>query len=131
MAVVSDPISDMLTRIRNACRSGHRTVIMPSSRMKVAIAEALKQTGYIRDFTVAGEVKKTLSIELKYEGKVPAIEGIKRVSTPACRVYVSCDEIPHVLGGMGVSILSTSAGVMGDAKARKEKLGGELLCSVW
>ena len=131
MAVVSDPISDMLTRIRNACRSGHPTVIMPSSRMKVAIAEALKQTGYIRDFTVAGEVKKTLSIELKYEGKVPGIEGIKRVSTPSCRVYVACDEIPHVLGGMGVSILSTSSGVMSDAKARKEKLGGELLCSVW
>jgi small subunit ribosomal protein S8 len=131
MAVVSDPISDMLTRIRNACQAGHRTVIMPSSKMKAAIAEALKQAGYIVDFTVAGDVKKTLSLTLKYEGKVPVIEGLKRVSTPSCRMYVSSDEIPHVQGGMGVSILSTSAGVMTSTKARKEKLGGELLCTVW
>jgi small subunit ribosomal protein S8 len=131
MAVVSDPISDMLTRIRNACQAGHRTTIMPSSKMKVAIAEALKQSGYILDFTVAGEVKKTLSIELKYSGKVPAIEGLKRISLPSCRVYVSSDEIPHVQGGMGIGILSTSRGVMSSTKARKEKLGGELLCNVW
>ena len=131
MAVVSDPISDMLTRIRNACQAGHRTVIMPSSKMKVGIAEALKQAGYILDFTVAGDVKKTLSVSLKYEGKVPVIEGLKRVSVPSCRVYVSSDEIPHVQGGMGISILSTSAGVMTSTKARKEKMGGELLCHIW
>ncbi len=131
MAVVSDPISDMLTRVRNACQSGHREVIMPSSKMKAAIAEVLKQEGYILDFTVAGEVKKTLALTLKYEGKVSVIEGIKRVSTPSCRMYVSCDEIPHVQGGMGVSILSTSRGIMSSTKARKEKLGGELLCTVW
>lgn len=131
MAVVSDPISDMLTRIRNACQAGHRTVIMPSSKMKAGIAEALKQAGYILDFTVAGDVKKTLSLTLKYEGKVSVIEGLKRVSVPSCRVYVSSDEIPHVQGGMGISILSTSAGVMTSTKARKDKMGGELLCNVW
>ena len=131
MAVVSDPISDMLTRIRNACQAGHSTVIVPSSRMKAAIADVLKQAGYILDFTVAGEVKKTLSITLKYEGKVPVIEGLKRVSTPSCRVYVSSDEIPHVQGGMGISILSTSRGVISSEKARKDKIGGEILCTVW
>ena len=131
MAVVSDPISDMLTRIRNACQAGHRTTIMPSSKMKAGIAEALKQAGYILDFTVAGDVKKTLSVTLKYEGKVSVIEGLKRVSVPSCRVYVSSDEIPHVQCGMGISILSTSAGVMTSTKARKEKMGGELLCHIW
>src|SRR5450756_1092375 len=125
---VSDPIADMLTRIRNACQARHPEVSMPSSRLKAALADVFKQAGYIQDFSVEGEVRKTLTIQLKYQGKTPVIEGIKRISTPACRRYVPSDEIPHILGGLGTAVLSTSHGLMTGQRARKEKVGGELLC---
>ena len=128
---VSDPISDMLTRIRNGCQARHPSVAMPSSRLKVAIAEALKQAGYVESYGVAGDVKKVLTIELRYQGKTPVIEGLKGISVPSRRVYVGHSEIPHVMGGLGIAVISTSRGVMIDARARQEKLGGELLCHVW
>ena len=128
---LSDPIGDMLTRIRNGCVARHPAVAMPSSRLKVALAETLKQAGYIESYTVEGEVKKVLSLGLRYQGKTPVIEGLKRISVPSRRVYVGHTEIPHVMGGMGIAVVSTSHGVMSDARARQEKLGGELLCHVW
>lgn len=128
---VSDPISDMLTRIRNASQAKHPSVTIPGSRQKAALAEVLQQTGYIRGYKMDGEVRKTLTVELKYEGKTPVIEGLERVSSPSCRVHVSCDEIPRVMGGLGTAILSTSKGIMSDRKAREARLGGELVCYVW
>jgi len=104
---------------------------MPSSRLKVALADVLKQSGYIQDFSVEGESKKTLTLKLKYQGKTPVIEGIKRISAPSCRRYVQHDEIPHIMGGLGTAVLSTSRGLMTGQKARKEKVGGELLCTIW
>ena len=132
---MSDPISDMLTRIRNASNAKLPRATMPSSKMKASLAETLKEAGYIADYSVEdiGNNKKELTIVLKYKGKgsVPVIEGIKRISKPSCRVYVGCDEIPHVLGGLGIAVLSTSEGLMSDRAARKRKVGGELLCYVW
>ncbi|MFA4944724.1 MAG: 30S ribosomal protein S8 [Lentisphaeria bacterium] len=128
---VSDPISDMLTRIRNASVAKHPAVSMPSSREKTALADVLRQCGYINGFKVEGEIQKTLTLDLKYDGKTPVIEGLKRVSAPSCRIYVSCDDIPRVMGGMGIAVLSTSRGIMSDRKARQQRLGGELLCYVW
>ncbi len=128
---VSDPISDMLTRIRNAGAAKHPVVAMPSSRMKVALAEVLQQAGYIGGYKVEGDVPKTLSLDLKYQDKTLVIEGLKRVSTPSCRIYVGCDEIPRVMGGMGVAVLSTSKGMMTDRQARQARLGGEIVCYVW
>jgi len=132
---LSDPIADMLTRIRNAQRGKLPTVTMPFSKMKQAIAETLAEAGYIESCTSEdiGHNKKTLSLVLKYKDKarVPVIEGIERVSKPSCRIYVGKDEIPHVLGGLGIAILSTSKGIMTDRAARKQSTGGELLCYVW
>jgi small subunit ribosomal protein S8 len=128
---VSDPIGDMLTRIRNACKSRLPEVSMPASLMKMHVAEVLKQSGYIQDYRVDGDVKKTLTLGLKYQGKTPVIEGLKRVSKPSCRIYCSSRSIPHVLGGLGVAILSTSQGILTDRVARKQKTGGEVLCYVW
>lgn len=128
---VNDPIADMLTRIRNASLARHPAVTMPASRLKVALAETLKQAGYIADCAVGGEPRKTLTVTLKYQGKTPVIEGLRRVSLPSCRRYVAHDRIPPVMGGLGVAILSTSRGVMTGQRARQEKLGGELLCYVW
>ena len=132
---MSDPISDMLTRIRNASNGKLVKASMPSSKMKASLAETLKAAGYIDDYSVEniGNNKKELTIVLKYKGKAknPAIEGITRVSKPSCRVYVGSDEIPRVLGGLGIAVLSTSAGLMTDRAARKQKVGGELLCYVW
>lgn len=132
---LSDPIADMLTRIRNAQKGKLNTTTMPFSKMKQAIAEALCEAGYIESCAVEDTErnKKVLNIVLKYKDKnnAPVIEGIQRISKPSCRIYVATDKIPHVLGGLGTAILSTSRGIMTDRTARKEKVGGELLCYVW
>ena len=128
---MSDPISDMLTRIRNAGRALLPAVELPHSRMKESVAKILKSEGYVGDVAVEGNVIKKLKIRLKYQGKKNVIEGLKRVSRPGLRRYVGATEIPRVLSGMGVSILSTPEGVMTGAQAKKKNLGGELLCYVW
>ncbi|MCX7722121.1 MAG: 30S ribosomal protein S8 [Verrucomicrobiae bacterium] len=128
---MTDTIADMLTRIRNGCRALHPSVEVPHSRMKEAIARILKREGYIADFAVEGNVKKTLKLKLKYEGKRPVIEGLKRVSKPGVRRYVGADEIPRIRGGLGIAIVSTPEGVMTGAQARRKNLGGELICYVW
>ncbi|KMN29885.1 MULTISPECIES: 30S ribosomal protein S8 [Chromobacterium] len=126
-----DPISDMLTRIRNGQMASKVAVSMPSSKLKIALAQVLKDEGYIEDFAVAGEEKKpVLDIQLKYYAGRPVIERIDRVSRPGLRVYKGSTEIPKVMNGLGVAILSTSKGVMTDRKARAAGIGGELLCVV-
>lgn len=134
----SDPIADMLTRIRNGLKAGQATVALPSSKLKLAIAQILKEEGYIADFAVlAPEAvpQATLRLTMKYIGerreKRPVITGLERISTPGRRVYTRRDEIPWVLSGMGVAILSTPKGVMTGAKARKLGVGGEVLCKIW
>lgn len=128
---MTDPIADMLTRIRNAGRALQPTVEVPHSRLKEGIARILRQEGYIADFTVAGNAVKTLRLRLKYAGKKPVIEGLRRMSKPGRRHYVGAHEIPRVLGGMGIAVLSTSEGIMTGEQARRKNLGGELLCLVW
>lgn len=128
---MTDPIADMLTRIRNAGRALQPTVEVPHSRLKEGIARILRQEGYIADFTVAGNAVKTLRLRLKYAGKKPVIEGLRRMSKPGRRHYVGVHEIPRVLGGMGIAVLSTSEGIMTGEQARRKNLGGELLCLVW
>jgi small subunit ribosomal protein S8 len=130
---MSDPIADMLTRIRNAVSSKHDSVQMPSSKIKVAIAKVLKEEGFVRDFHVSPEGPRSmLKIVLSYTGrKEPVLSGIKRVSKPGLRVYVQKREIPRVLGGLGVAILSTPEGVMTGQLARQRSVGGEILCYVW
>ena len=132
---LSDPIADMLTRIRNAQERYHPEVSLPSSKMKEAIARILKEEGYIEDYQVRADgVKKILTLKLKYKGKrgkEKVIRGLKRVSKPGRRVYVGADEIPQVLGGLGISILSTSQGIMTGQEARRRRIGGEVLCYVW
>ena len=125
-----DPISDMLTRIRNAQRANKVAVAMPSSKLKVAIAKVLKEDGYVEDFAVSADAKPVLEIQLKYYAGRPVIEQIKRVSRPGLRVYKGSGEIPTVMNGLGVAIVSTSKGVMTDRKARAAGIGGELLCVV-
>jgi small subunit ribosomal protein S8 len=126
-----DPISDMLTRIRNAQRALLPAVEMPHSKMKESIAHILKKEGYVAEVTVAGKPFKTIKLQLKYQGKKSVIEGIKRVSRPGLRHYVGSTEIPRVRGGLGVALVSTPEGVMSGNAARKKNLGGELLCYVW
>jgi small subunit ribosomal protein S8 len=128
---MSDPISDMLTRIRNAGRALLPAVELPHSRMKESVAKILKTEGYVADVAVEGNKIKKLKIRLKYQGKKGVIEGLKRVSRPGLRRYVGATEIPRVLNGMGISIISTPEGVMTGAEAKKKNLGGELLCQVW
>ena len=130
---MTDPIADMLTRIRNGVSAKHDNVAMPSSKIKVAIAKVLKEEGFIRDFEIqADSVRPMLKIELGYTGrKEPVLSGIKRVSKPGLRVYVQKREIPRVLGGLGVAILSTPEGVMTGQHARQKSMGGEVLCYVW
>jgi small subunit ribosomal protein S8 len=129
---LTDPVGDMLTRIRNASNQGHEYVHLPSSKLKVAIAGVLKSEGFIRDFRVVTASKfPTLDIQLKYdENKRPVIETIKRLSKPGLRRYAGVDDIPRVQSGYGVVILSTPQGVLSDREAKKRKVGGELLCSV-
>jgi small subunit ribosomal protein S8 len=129
---MSDPISDMLTRIRNGGRALLPAVQMPHSRIKESVAKILKTEGYVADVAIEGEKsKKTIKIRLKYNGKKNVIEGLKRVSKPGLRKYVGSTEIPRVLGGLGVSIVSTSEGLMTGTQAKKKNLGGELLCYIW
>jgi small subunit ribosomal protein S8 len=128
---MSDPISDMLTRIRNAGRALLPAVELPHSRMKESVAKILKSEGYVAEVAVEGATIKKLKIRLKYQGKKNVIEGLKRVSRPGLRRYVGATEIPRVLNGMGISIMSTPEGVMTGAEAKKKNLGGELLCQVW
>jgi small subunit ribosomal protein S8 len=129
---ISDPIADMLTRIRNASRARHDEVAMPASRTKLAIAEILKAEGFIEDFAEApAGPRKDITIQLKYVGRMPVVSGLKRISKPGLRVYASKTEIPRVLGGLGVVVISTSQGIMTGAQARKSQLGGEVLAYVW
>ena len=128
---MSDPISDMLTRIRNAQLANKPTVVMPSSKVKVAIAKVLKDEGFVEDFAVReNEGKPTLEIGLKYYAGRPVIERIDRVSSPGLRVYRGVNDIPRVMNGLGVAIVSTPKGVMTDRTARASNVGGEVLCVV-
>ena len=128
---MTDPIADMLTRIRNGQKARMVSVSMPASKAKEAIANVLKDEGYITGFTTEGKgAGKTLNIELKYFGGVPVIEKIQRASRPGLRVYRGKEDLPKVLGGLGVAIVSTSAGVMSDRQAREKGIGGEVLCVV-
>ncbi len=127
---MSDPIADMLTRIRNAQAMEKAVVSMPSSKVKVSIAKVLKDEGYIEDFVVKGDAKPELQIQLKYYAGRPVIEKIERVSTPGLRIYKGSQELPKVMNGLGVAIVSTSRGVMTDHKARAQGVGGEVLCLV-
>jgi len=128
---MQDPLADMLTRIRNAQMAEKSVVSMPSSKLKVAVAQVLKSEGYIADFKVSSEAKPSLSIDLKYfEGK-PVIEELKRASRPGLRQYKPVDQLPKVRGGLGVSIVSTNKGVMTDKAARAAGVGGEVLCTVF
>jgi small subunit ribosomal protein S8 len=131
--MMTDPIADMLTRIRNASMARHDRTEMPHSRLKEHVAGVLKAEGYLDDVRVSeGELQKTLTVVLRYgRDKQAVIDGVKRVSTPGRRVYVRHDRIGKVCSGMGISILSTSRGVMTDREARKQRVGGELLCEIW
>ena len=131
--MTSDPIADMLTRVRNALAARHPKVDVPASKLKTEIARILREEGYILNFKVAEEgAKRTIKIYLKYaNGSVPAISSLKRVSRPGCRVYVGQKEIPRVQGGLGINILTTPRGVMTGKNAHREGIGGEILCQVW
>ncbi|MEY2711319.1 MAG: 30S ribosomal protein S8 [Actinobacteria bacterium] len=133
--MMTDPIADMLTRIRNANTALKETVVMPSSKQKVALAEILKKEGYIADYSVAPAASgpgNSLTIQMKYsDDRHRTISGLTRVSTPGLRVYRNSAAVPRVLGGLGVAVLSTSQGLMTDREARKRKVGGEVLCFVW
>jgi small subunit ribosomal protein S8 len=130
---MTDPIADMLTRIRNASLARHRELTLPSSRIKREIARILVEEGFIESFTTGQDgVQETLTLQLKYvEGRTPVVSGLKRISKPGLRVYARKTEIPRVLGGLGTAILSTSQGIMTGSQARKLNLGGEVLCYVW
>ncbi|MCK9524402.1 MAG: 30S ribosomal protein S8 [Limnochordia bacterium] len=131
--VMTDPIADMLTRIRNASSVKHESVDIPRSKLKEELARILKSEGFIREYKVLENDKQgTVRVYLKYDAnKGQIIKGIKRISKPGLRVYASKDEVPRVLGGLGVAILSTSQGIMTDRSARKEGVGGEVICYVW
>ena len=129
---MTDPIADMLTRIRNANAMKNDKVVMPHSNMKLHIAEILKDEGFITDFTVSGDVKKELTLNLKYgENGERVISGLKKISKPGLRVTAPADKLPRVLNGLGIAIISTSQGVMTDKKARKLGIGGEVIAYVW
>ena len=133
MSNISDPIADMLTRIRNALAVRHNSVAMPTSKVKVAVCQILKREGYIRDFEVGGgRPQRVLRVHFLYrEGKESAIRGLKRVSKPGLRIYVGKGEIPRVVGGIGTAIISTSKGLLTDREAWYSSTGGEVLCYVW
>ncbi len=131
--MITDPIADMLTRIRNAILARHDSVLVPSSRMKLAIARILKEEGFIKDYEVLkGKPQRIIKIQLKYmDKKEPVLTGLQRVSKPGLRVYVQRAEIPRVYGGLGIAILSTPQGVMTGQQAWRQNVGGELICYVW
>ncbi|HET97408.1 MAG TPA: 30S ribosomal protein S8 [Desulfurivibrio alkaliphilus] len=130
---MSDPLADMLTRIRNAAMVGHESVDVPMSKVKYGLASILKQEGFIGDYQIIEDNKQgIIKIQLRYdERNQQVISGIRRRSKPGCRVYVKYDQIPKVMSGLGVAILSTSKGIMSDRQAREQQVGGELLCEVW
>ena len=130
--VMTDPIADMLTRIRNANQRKHATVLVPSSKIKLEILRVLKEEGYISDFVkIEDEKQGMISITLKYVNKTSVIKGLKRISKPGLKVYAKRNELPKVLNGLGVAVVSTSGGVMSDREARQKNLGGEVLAFVW
>ncbi|MDO5707163.1 MAG: 30S ribosomal protein S8 [Andreesenia angusta] len=131
--VMTDPIADMLTRIRNSNNAKHETVDIPASNMKKSLANILLEEGFVKNVEeIEDGIQGTIRIELKYgENKKKTITGLKRISKPGLRVYVNSNEIPKVLGGLGIAILSTSKGVITDKEARKENIGGEVICYVW
>ena len=128
---MSDPIADMLTRIRNASKAFLPVVSVPHSRLKESIAHVLKREGYVAEVSVEGKLPKLIKIKLKYTGRKCVIEGLRRVSSPGLRRYSGAQEVPRVRGGLGTSILSTSEGILTGMQARKKNLGGELLCEIW
>ena len=129
---LADPLSDMLTRIRNAVAVGHEKVSMPHSKLLGEVARVMKAEGFVRDFVVEGGSKRSLTLYLKYvDGYEPAVRGLQRYSKPGLRKYCGADDVPRVLGGLGVAILSTSSGIMSDKEARQKHVGGEVLCTVW
>ncbi len=129
---VTDPIADLLTRIRNACMVSHANVEIPSSKLKVQLVKLLKEEGYVADYAI---VKKgnfdVINVELKYIGNSPVIKGLQRVSTPGLRTYSKAKNMPRVFGGLGIAVVSTSKGLMTDKAARQENIGGEVLCYIW
>jgi small subunit ribosomal protein S8 len=130
---MTDPIADLLTRVRNALTARHERVDIPSSKVKVSIARIMKEEGFIKNFKILKDNKQgVLRIFLKYNDEnKPVIKGLKRVSKPSRRVYVGASDIPPVLSGLGVGIISTSKGIMSDREARRQKVGGEMMCSIW
>jgi small subunit ribosomal protein S8 len=130
---MTDPIADMLTRIRNALMASYNSVDIPGSRMKINIAKVLKSEGFIKNFKLVDDKKQgIIKIYFKYDDKgIPTIDGLKRVSKPGCRIYAKRDTIPKILNGFGINILSTSKGIITDKQAREIGVGGEILCSVW
>ena len=129
--MMTDPIADMLTRIRNASRALLPDVVVPHSKLKESIAHVLKREGYIADVAVEGKLPKIIKLKLKYTGRKCVIEGLRRASSPGLRRYVGSQKVPRVRGGLGTSILSTSEGILTGIQARKKNLGGELLCEIW
>jgi small subunit ribosomal protein S8 len=130
--MMTDPIADMLTRIRNANQMRKETVVIPTSKVKSAILEVLKNEGYIADYAVSADVKSVTTITLKYnENNQRVIKGLKRISKPSLHVYSKAEDLPKVLNGLGIAIISTSQGIMSDKEARKQKIGGEVLAYVW
>ncbi len=129
--MLSDPISDLLCRLRNGARAQHADVLVPHSILKQGIAEVLKTEGYLAEVAVEGTTKKQIRMKLRYVGRKSVLEGLRRMSSPGRRVYARSTEIPKVRGGLGVVVLSTSSGIVTDREARRRNLGGELLCSVW
>jgi len=130
---ISDPIADMLTRVRNAARVRHDSVMAPSSKIKIAIAKILKDEGFIADYEVVkGKPQRMLKIHLRYDDKgVPLLNGLERVSKPGLKVYIQRREVPRVYGGLGIAVISTSKGIMTGQQARRQGIGGEVLCNVW
>lgn len=130
--IMTDPIADMLTRIRNGLAAKHETVTMPSSKEKVAIAKILLDEGYINGYKVEGDTKKTLTIDLKYgKNGEKVISGLRRISKPGLRVYAKVENLPRVLNGLGTALISTSGGMMTDRDARKKNMGGEVIAYIW
>jgi small subunit ribosomal protein S8 len=129
--MLTDPISDMLTRIKNAYMARKAEVVLPSSKIKMAIAKILKENNYIAEFSESGDVKKEMKLKLSYKNRQPAMQEAKRISKPGRRIYSGADELPKVLSGYGISILSTSRGIMTNREARKQKIGGEVICEIY
>ncbi|MCS7279610.1 MAG: 30S ribosomal protein S8 [Thermodesulfobacteriaceae bacterium] len=131
--MMTDPIADMLIRIKNALSARHKTVLIPASKLKLAILRVLKEEGYIEDFDYIEEKpQRKIQINLKYdENKRPVISGVRRISKPGRRIYMGYKDLPRVMNGLGIAIVSTSQGIMTDHEARKRKLGGEVICEIW